>query len=74
MKIELRRFDSPMRRLMRSLMRQEGNGVTDVAMVVALVATGAIAGLNSVATDVNIAFATLATTFSSLGSVAIKHL
>jgi Flp pilus assembly pilin Flp len=67
-KINLRKLD------MRTLLREEGNGVTDLAMVVALVATGAVAGLSSVATDVNSAFSSVASAVSSMSGVMIHHM
>jgi len=74
MKSALPYLDAQIRPFLCRLMPEDGNGVTDVALVVALVAVGAIAGLNSVAINVNMAFVSLASTFSQLGEVAIKHI
>lgn len=69
-KIDLRKLDTQM----RTLLREEANGVTDVAMVVALIATGAVAGLNTVATDVSSAFSSVASAVSSMSGVMIHHM
>ena len=71
MKIKLSRLYSQMQKLMK---REEGNGVTDVGLVVALVAVGATAGMNSVAGAINTAFTNFASTLTTMGAVITKHM
>jgi Flp pilus assembly pilin Flp len=71
MKIELTRLYNRMQKLVKG---DEGSGVTDVGLVVALVAVGATAGMNSVAGAINTAFTNFATTLTTLGAVITKHM
>jgi len=53
MKIELSKLYTGMR---NAIMREDGQDLTQVALIIALVAVGATAGMNSVATAVGNAF------------------
>lgn len=71
MKIELSKLYT---RIQDRIMQEDGGDLTQVALVIALVAMGATAGINSVATTISSAFNVLASTFSSFGGVVIHHL
>jgi len=46
------------------LLREEGQDLVEYALVVAMIALGATAGMNTVASDISNAFSSLGTTFS----------
>lgn len=46
------------------LLREEGQDLVEYALVVALIALGATAGMNTVASDISNSFSSLGTTFS----------
>lgn len=52
-------------RIQSLLSREEGQDLIEYALVVALIAMGATAGMKTLATDINVAFANIG---SSLGS------
>ncbi|KAA6459157.1 Flp family type IVb pilin [Acidobacteria bacterium AB60] len=50
--------------LQQLLVRQEGQDLVEYALVVALIALGATAGMNTVASDISNAFSSIGTSFS----------
>jgi pilus assembly protein Flp/PilA len=47
------------------LVREEGQDLVEYALVVALIAFGAIAGMSFLASNINVAFSQIATTLTS---------
>jgi pilus assembly protein Flp/PilA len=47
------------------LVREEGQDLVEYALVVALIAFGAIAGMNYLSSSINVAFSQVATTLTS---------
>ena len=68
MKIDLSKRDSGMK---TAMFNEEGQDLVQVALVVALVAVGATAGMHSVATAVGSAFSTLGALVVNLGGMVI---
>jgi pilus assembly protein Flp/PilA len=62
MKDKLMKFSSRMQVL---LLREEGQDLIEYALVVALIGFAATAGMSSLATQINAAFASVGTTLSS---------
>jgi Flp pilus assembly pilin Flp len=58
--------------LMQQMMWEEGQDLAQVGLIIALVAVGATAGMNSVATAVSSAFAGLGATVASVGGLLIR--
>jgi Flp pilus assembly pilin Flp len=67
-KIELARLYTGVK---RAMLREDGQDLTQMGLIVALVAVGATAGMNSVATAVGTAFGSLGTFVSNLGGLMI---
>jgi Flp pilus assembly pilin Flp len=67
-KIELGRLYTSVKRAMLS---EDGQDLTQMGLIVALVAVGATAGMNSVATAVGAGFSSLGSFVSSLGGLMI---
>ena len=55
---------SSLNALRNLLLREEGQDLVEYALVVALIALGATAGMNTVASDISNAFSSLGTTLS----------
>lgn len=53
---------------LQGLMREEGQDLIEYALVVALIAFAATAGMNSLASQINTAFGTIGNTLSSYTS------
>jgi pilus assembly protein Flp/PilA len=53
------------------LQREEGQDLVEYALVVALIAFGAITGMNFLARNINVAFSKIATTLSAAASSRI---
>jgi pilus assembly protein Flp/PilA len=62
MQVELIRLYSKIFRIMN---REEGQDLVEYALIVALVALGATAGMNSLAADINLAFSNIGTSLTS---------
>jgi pilus assembly protein Flp/PilA len=62
MKDKLMKFSS---RMQVQLLREEGQDLIEYALVVALIGFAATAGMSSLATQINAAFASVGTTLSS---------
>ena len=62
MQIKLRILQSEMRHL---ILGEEGQDLIEYALVVALIAFAATAGMNSLATGINTAFSNIATTLGT---------
>jgi pilus assembly protein Flp/PilA len=54
-----------MQNLKSSLMQEEGQDLVEYALVVALIALAATAGMNTLASDINKAFTSIGTTLST---------
>jgi Flp pilus assembly pilin Flp len=67
-KIELSKLYTGMR---NAILREDGQDLTQVGLIIALVAVGATAGMNSVATAVGSAFNSLGALVSHAGSLVI---
>lgn len=52
-------------RMRDALLREEGQDLIEYALIVALIAFGAVAGMQSVATDINAAFQSIGTTLTT---------
>jgi pilus assembly protein Flp/PilA len=52
-------------RLQNLMLREEGQDLIEYALVVALIAFAATAGMNTLATDINAAFASIGTTLTT---------
>lgn len=63
--MQLELFYAKMRAL---VLREEGQDLIEYALVVALIAFAATAGMNSLATQINTAFATIGNTLSTYTS------
>jgi hypothetical protein len=68
MKIELSKLYD---RGKNAMLQEDGQDLTQVALVVALCAVGATASMNSVATAVGSAFSTLSSLVANMGGVLI---
>ena len=62
MKFELRKIAVLVR---ASVLKDEGQDLIEYALVVALIAFAATAGMNTLATDINIAFTNIGTTLTN---------
>ena len=69
MKIELAKLNSIVRPI---IMQEDGQDLTQVGLIIALVAVGATAGMNSVATAVGNAFSSLSSFVMHAGSIMIQ--
>jgi Flp pilus assembly pilin Flp len=67
-KIELARLYTSVK---RAMLREDGQDLTQMGLIVALVAVGATAGMSSVATAVGNGFSALGTFVSQLGGLMI---
>jgi len=65
MKLQLLSFYA---KVLSLVLRQEGQDLIEYALVVALIAFAATAGMNSLATGINTAFATIGNTLNTYAS------